>query len=175
LRIAQLENARYVPERGDLLIAERGAGAGGMPACLLQHRKAAFFTGLQTTCPSSWAGRMFAGVLCGAFSRVPGINRDKPRCKILCLLTPANGMKPRGKFPLAVQKQYRFLWILFKWLDYKEINLAPQVGLEPTTLRLTGGFCALHGLAPRCTFIHNKILTRTRFAPDRTKVHKISI
>jgi hypothetical protein len=80
----------------------------------------------------------FAGTLPGV-----GHRRSQSRCKILCLLIPANGAKPREKHFPAVQKQYKKSGIFRKGLDYKEISLAPQVGLEPTTLRLTAECSAI--------------------------------
>jgi transposase InsO family protein len=49
LRKLQLEAARRVPQRGDLLHAEGSAGAGPALADLLQHREAALFAGIQTS------------------------------------------------------------------------------------------------------------------------------
>ena len=45
--------------------------------------------------------------------------------------------------PPAVQKQYKKFGIGRKWLDILGIVLAPQVGLEPTTLRLTAECSAI--------------------------------
>ena len=39
------------------------------------------------------------------------------------------------------------------------IIMAPEVGLEPTTLRLTEAYWRLHSLTPRRTFVHCKRLT----------------
>jgi len=36
--------------------------------------------------------------------------------------------------------------------------MAPEVGLEPTTLRLTGAFWSLQPLAMRCKFVDYKRL-----------------
>jgi hypothetical protein len=55
------------------------------------------------------------------------------------------------------------------------INMAPEVGLEPTTLRLTGAYGGLHSVAQNCTFIAIKGLIRFRLAPDRTEKHRFSI
>jgi hypothetical protein len=61
LREFQLQAGRRVPERRDILLTERSAGAGRTLANLLQHRKATLFAGLQTTSTGSKADRSFPG------------------------------------------------------------------------------------------------------------------
>jgi hypothetical protein len=53
--------------------------------------------------------------------------------------------------------------------------MAPEVGLEPTTLRLTGEFHHSHEVAPPSRLIDYKRLMETEQAPKRTKMHEISI
>ncbi len=53
--------------------------------------------------------------------------------------------------------------------------MAPEVGLEPTTLRLTGAYGGLHSVALDRTFIAIKGLMRLRSAPDRTEKHRFPI
>ena len=59
LRKLQLQNARRIPERRNFLFTEGSAGAGRTLACLLQHRAATLFAGLQTASAISMAGRSF--------------------------------------------------------------------------------------------------------------------
>src|SRR5258708_13038171 len=62
LRELQLEAARRVPERGDLLLAKGSAGAGGTLAHPLQHRPSTLFVRLSTTPTGSVADRNQNGV-----------------------------------------------------------------------------------------------------------------
>ena len=59
LRKLQLQNARRISERRNLLFNEKGAGADGTLARLLQHRETTLFAGLQTPSASSVADRSF--------------------------------------------------------------------------------------------------------------------
>ena len=53
--------------------------------------------------------------------------------------------------------------------------LAPQVGLEPTTLRLTGEFLHLQEVAPRRVHVDYNKLTSLLLAASRTEVHGITV
>ena len=53
--------------------------------------------------------------------------------------------------------------------------MAPEVGLEPTTLRLTGAFWGLQRLAVRCTDVDYKRLARIVTAESCSESHRFSI
>jgi hypothetical protein len=53
------------------------------------------------------------------------------------------------------------------------INMAPEVGLEPTTLRLTGAFSTLQEIAILCISVDCKRLIQIRSAVSCNKSQEI--
>jgi hypothetical protein len=53
--------------------------------------------------------------------------------------------------------------------------MAPEVGLEPTTLRLTGAFLGLQRLAVGCKFVDYKRLVELPTADRCSESHRFSI
>ena len=84
------------------------------------------------------------------------------------------GVRFRGSDGTKVARRVTFRLIALP-LNHCHLFMAPEVGLEPTTLRLTGAYGGLHRFAPACIFVANNGLTSTPLARDRTEMHHSSI